>query len=307
MKRVSRLARRTADTLLEELEGLDVDPVRQRDFAFELLTSNRRPSIFLPALTIVGDPRNHDERDAMLSLYGWLNEGGTTRDLNAGTRIRILKALRSAELHAPLDILLRAVHTVEHAPPGGLDEAAGLRAAALVSLVDINDELAGYHAARLLVDHETSQFSGEPAVTAATVLATLSRLEPLYAYVMRTPQGQSEVIAEALHALVGAPETIVREVVEHLLAFDDEPVVASVFELVLRRDDQQWTALIRSFLAGEQRPNLHRYVATTVAAERRPWQIDLLRERVAIETAPKRLAILAEALSLFDPELVNEL
>ena len=269
------------------------------------MESDRRPSVFLAALSVAGLPQNEDERDAMLSLYRWLDEGGTTRDLNAGTRIRILKALRLAKLHAPPELLLRAVHTVEHAPPGGLDEAAGLRAAALVSLLDIDDELAGYHAARLLVDHETSQFSGEPAVTAATVLATLDRLEPLYAYVMRTPQGQSEVIAEALNALVEAPETIVREVVEHLLAFDDEPVVASVFELILRRDDQQWTASIRAFLAGEQRPNLLRYVVTTVAAERRPWQIDLLRERVAIETAPKRRTILTEALSLFDPELVD--
>jgi len=300
------MARRSSERTVEELKRLGGDPVAQRELAIELIRNDRRPSVFLPALTIADLPRDEDERDAMMSLYAWLDGAGPTRDLNAGTRIRILKALRTAELHAPREVLLRAVHTVEHAPPNGLDEAAGLRAAALVSLLDIDDELAGYHAARLLVDHETSPFSGEPAVTAVTALATLGRLEPLYAYVMRTPQGQTEVITEVLNALVEAPETIVREVVEHLLAFDDEPVVASVFELMLKRDDQQWTPAIREFLAGEQRPHLLRYVATTIAAERRIWQVDLLRESVSAEASLKRRAILADALMLFDPDLVTD-
>jgi hypothetical protein len=251
----------------------------------------------LPALTILDLPTDEQERGAMLSLYHWLDEAGVTRDLNASTRIRILKALRSAELHAPLDVLLRAVHTIERAP-GGLDEAAGLRATALISLLDVEQELAGYHAARLLTDAETSPFSGEPAVTAVTVLATLDQRQPLYAYAMQTPQGQAEVLAEILNAMVEAPDPIVQDVVQHLLIFDDEPAVASVYELVLKRNDPAWTDMLTTFLASERRPHLLRYVATTIAAERHPWQIELLRVNAAAERIEKRRQILDEALAL---------
>ncbi|MBX3068976.1 MAG: hypothetical protein KF883_00610 [Thermomicrobiales bacterium] len=294
------MAKRTADAIVERLRSLADAPDDQRALAVELVASDRRPSVFLPALTILDLPMDEQERGAMLSLYHWLDEAGVTRDLNASTRIRILKSLRSAELHAPLDLLLRAVRTVERAP-GGLDEAAGLRAAALISLLDVEQELAGYHAARLLTDAETSPFSGEPAVTAVTVLATLDQRPPLYAYTMQTPQGQTEVLAEILNAMVEAPDPIVHDVVQHLLIFDDEPVVASVYELVLKRDDATWTAMLTSFLASEQRPHLLRYVATTIAAERRPWQIELLRQAAATEQPQKRRALLTDALDLLEP------
>ncbi len=266
--------------------------------ATELVQNDQRPSVFLPALRVIEPPQDEREREAMLSLYAWLDGAGPTRDLNAGTRIRILKALRTAEMHAPLNVLLRGVVTIERAPPAGLDEAAGLRAAALISLLDVAQELAGYHAARLLIDAETSPFSGEPAVTAVTVLATLDRHEQLYAYAMQAPLGQTEVIVEILNTLVEAPEVIVRDVVRHLLRFDDEPVSAAVYELVLKRDDPVWTSLLTTFLATEQRPHLLRYVATTIAAERHPWQIELLQSQAKGERNEKRRAMLDEALAL---------
>lgn len=266
--------------------------------ATDLVLNDRRPSVFLPALRVIEPVQNEREREAMLSLYAWLDGSGPTRDLNAGTRIQILKALRSAEMHAPLDVLLRGVVTIERAPPAGLDEAAGLRAAALISLLDVAQELTGFHAARLLIDAETSPFSGEPAVTAVTVLATLDRHEPLYAYAMQTPPGQTEVVVEVLNALIETPEVIVRDVVQHLLQFDDEPVEAAVYELVLKRDDPAWTALLTTFLAGELRPHLLRYVAMAIAAERHPWQIELLQGQAKRERNKKRGAMLNEALAL---------
>ncbi|CAN5771249.1 hypothetical protein BH23CHL4_BH23CHL4_13430 [soil metagenome] len=295
------MARSNAKQLGDRLAGLAADPDQQRALALELVATDRRPSVFIPALRIIGDPVDELEQDALLSLYQWLDESGVTRDLNAETRIRILRSLRSAGMYAPRSLLERAVKTVEHAPPGGIDEAAGLRAAALISLLDVDEELAGYHAARLLIDPETSGFSGEPAVTAATVLTTLGQRGPLYAFAMQPNPGLVEVLAEVLSALVDAPDSIVIDVVEHLLPFDDEPAVASVYELMLRRDDQHWTSRIETFLATEERPHLLRYVATTIAAERREWQIELLRQRTAAEPVQKRQGILDEALKLVAP------
>src|SRR5215211_7318202 len=59
------------------------------------------------------------------------------------------------------------------------------RAAALVVLGEVDPTLAGFHATRLLHDSHTSPMSGEPAVTAARVLADVGQPLPLYDCALR--------------------------------------------------------------------------------------------------------------------------
>ncbi|NTU81351.1 MAG: hypothetical protein HGA45_18565 [Chloroflexales bacterium] len=180
------MARTSPNAVLRELERLADDPEAQASYAATVLTTERRAQIVGPALAALEQQPLPEARPALLRLYAHLGADGTRHDAGGTFRASILRALRPWATIDDLPLLERAVTTYEFLPPGRSEEATPIRGAGLVALADLDPELAGFHAARLLVDIHTSRPSGEPAKTAAGVLAACSEHLALYLYTLRS-------------------------------------------------------------------------------------------------------------------------
>src|ERR1700682_919048 len=123
-----------------------------------------------------GDPRI---RQVVAQKYETLNAEPRRRDSGCFQRTALVRALRGRASPDDIGLLETALWTIEIV--GRFDAATDLRAAALVTLNDVDGALAAFHAVRLLSD--AHEMSGEPAVTAARLLAMRDELLPLYGLV----------------------------------------------------------------------------------------------------------------------------
>lgn len=292
------MARPNPTAALRELERLAADPEAQSRYAAELLMSERRARLVGPALAALGQLPIPEARPALLRLYADLDADGTRHDAGGGFRAAALRALRPWATVSDLPLLERAVTTYEFLPPGRSEEAAPIRAAGLVALADLDPELAGFYAARLLVDVYTSRLSGEPGKTAAGVLAARSEHLALYLYTLR-PGQHDDVVAECLRHLAGAPDPIARELCARYGPEASEAAQLGLVDMLVARPDR---ALFRDELRARLRapgpPAVLRYLAVVLVASRRRELVDEVIAAVADEGDPRRLDALAEALAL---------
>ncbi len=251
------------DTPIRRLTGLAGDPAAQRALALEL--SDRPAATFdvqaaLRALAQLPDPANSARLHA---LYDHYDADGVKRDSAGFLRAEILRALRPIVGAADVSLLQRAAMTVEFLPPGRQEVCAGLRAAALIVMVDVDLELAALHAVRLLHDEHVDHMAGEPALTAARVLAAIEQPAPLYGYVLGTHERVPEVTAECLRNLTSLPAPLVEALVTRFAVETANPAeLAGIAELLMghkARDD--FTAQIEGLLATEDM-DLLSYLAT---------------------------------------------
>jgi hypothetical protein len=261
--------------------------------ALVALSRARTPHAVAGALEAL-PPDEGRVRDVLLEKYASLATQGPRRDPGCFMRSALVSGLmgRAAAVDTPL--LEAALWTYEFIPPN--EVAKGLRAAALLVLGGLDDELAGYHAVRLLGDPHTSPMSGEPAVTAARLLAAQRQVLPLYQR-LTLPGTASEVAAECLRALEGAPASLLRRLADEYAAATDGLVLLALVDLLTGH--AQAAALAPALLAVvEQCPDLDvvRYAAMAVVAGRRRELIDPLRERASLEGP--RGELVREALSL---------
>lgn len=292
-------ARRSPAALLAELSRLSDDPLAQARLAAEILGTERRVQLVGPALAVLEETPLPEARPALLRLYADLDADGVRRDAGGTFRAAALRALRPWVTVDELPLLERAVTTYEFLPPGRSEEATPIRAAGLVAMDDLDPELAGFHAARLLADvGHTSRLSGEPAKTAAGVLAARSELLALYLCVLAGRQ-VDDVIAECLRHLAGAPDGIARELCERFGRDAGEAVQLGLIDMLLARPDRPlFQRELRARLRGAGSLTVLRYLAVTLVASRRP---ELVAEVIAAareERDPGRSAALAEGLAL---------
>lgn len=293
------MARTTPAALLAKLGQLADDPLAQARFAAELLATERRAQLLGPALAALEELPIPEARPALLHLYADLDADGVRLDAGGGFRAAALRALRPWATAADLPLLERAVTTYEFLPPGRSEEAAPIRAAGLVSLADLDPQLAGFHAARLLVDHaHTSKLSGEPGKTAAGVLAAQSQALPLYLYTLGHEQ-RDDVTAECLRHLAEAPAYVVRELCERFGPGSSELAQIGLVDLLLARVHD---ALAHEVLAARLRQpgplTVLRYLAVAMVASRRRPLADAVAAAAAAERDPSRRAALDEATAL---------
>jgi len=176
--------------------------------------------------------------------------------------------------------------------------AGRLRGAALVGLAAADERVAAFTAARLLADPQTSDMSGEPALTAVRVLASLGETRLLYGYLAGPGAKVAEVVGEALRALSDAPASVLSVLAESYARSPDEIVLVGLFDLLLARPDRQdFARLTARFLRQTGLLDVFRYLVTSIVAGRDPLLIGLLRE-LASELPPPKTAILEEALTL---------
>lgn len=305
-------ARASAVAKLECLRTLAAGSPAQVDYALELAETENRQDLVeaaLDALAAAGDPR---ARPILLDRFVALADGRGGPDPGCYLRVALLRALRYLARRDDVPALERGVWTYEYmppfAPPDDGEVAAGLRSVALVTLNEIDESLAGYHAARLLVDERASHMSGEPAVTAAQVLAAQGQLLPLYGYVTRgeparrgepAEEGIPEVVGECLRNLTPLPASLLPRLVERYRDATDEIVLLGLFDLLLAHEDRaRYDDMALHFLRDTRLLNIYRYLASVIVASRRDGLITRLEAMAADEPMRVKAEILRDALAL---------
>ncbi len=269
---------------LEDLASPDRTPERERK-ALEVLTGDSRESL----------------RAAFHRHYRHHQALPRRRDPGAHVRAAILRALRPAAGPDDVPLLEEALFTYELPP------TEGLRGAALVALSEVDPLRAAYHAARLLGDEHTSRMSGEPAVTAARVLASQGQTLPLYAQVLDPAGAPSEVISECLRNLTGLPASLLPTLVSRYIESRDEFVLVGLFDLIAgHQSAPEYADTLADFLRDTRLHDAYRYLVTMIVASRHPALLPVVLAAARRERDPLKVKALQEALSLIagDPTLM---
>jgi len=290
---------------LERLRGLAGQPQEQVDYALELVETDDNLDVVQAALNALTDTPDARVRRALLDRFTRDADGGGGGDSGCYRRVALLQALRYRAQRDDASILERGVTTYEFKPPFYPDDptrgdvAAGLRSVALVTLNEVDESLAGYHAARLLIDRYTSPMSGEPAVTAAQVLAAQGHALPLYGYVLREEPGVSEVVGECLRNLTPLPASLLPALVARYRDSTDEIVLLGLFDLLLaHRDRARYDDIVLDFLRATRLYNIYRYLVSAIVAGRREDLAARLQAMEAVEPDRLKAEILRDALAL---------
>jgi len=285
---------------LQQLSG-----AAQTRLAIEIVAGEKDTRAVRAALTVLTERPTPEARQALVGRFEQLMADGVKRDAGAYLRAAILTALRPVALPEDAPRLERATRTYEFLPPTRSEEAHQLRSAALVVLNEIEPKLAGLHAVRLLADPHTSRLSGEPALTAARLLAAQELLHPLYHYALHhyellpPEQRVPEVLAECLKSLAGVPASLVTELVEKYGSSDNEVVLVGLLDLVLEYEPVDY---VRSLMRTTTKYAVYHYLVTRLVASHAPRWLGVLAEAAAQERDGRKLALVEEALELGGPD-----
>jgi hypothetical protein len=220
-------------------------------------------------------------------------------------RSAIVRALRAVVLPADVPRLAQVTAMYLFPPPEFREEGAMLRSAALAALNEVDDDLTRYHAVRLLANEHTDRMSGEPALTAAKVLATRGELLPLYFYVM---QDGSRTVPEVVSACLGNLTTLRTDLLPDLLArftadtgenAPSEIVLVGLFDLLLNHaEGPQALDFLATFLQTSNQLDAYRYLVVTMATSGKPALIELLVAQAGATTSRDKAGLLLDALLL---------
>ena len=283
-----------ADSLLSQLRALHDHPADQFDLALRWVAKERNADTVIAAASVLEAAADERARVALLARYEELDQNGARRDPGGAIRIALLRSLAPIAWPDDAALFARAASTYEHR----YGEVAGdLRAAGLLGLSEVDRNLAGFHAVRLLHDQHTSPMSGEPAVTAARVLAGIGQPLPLYAAVIRDSGLTGEVVGECLRGLTELPASLVPPLIDRYHDNRDEVVLLGLYDLLLQHPAHAgFMPVVRDFLRTTTLIDLYRSLVATLIAGRDPvWQNELKRQ-AAVEKHPAKAEILRDAL-----------
>ncbi|QBD75632.1 hypothetical protein EPA93_06280 [Ktedonosporobacter rubrisoli] len=304
--------------ILHQLRSLADQPREQAHYALEVLERERGQQVASAALAVLTDIPLPAGRPLLRQLYEHYAEAGVKRDAGGALRIALIGAL--LPIVEPQDQALaeRAISTYEFMPPNREECTSGLRTAGLVLLSNLNHVLASFHCTRLLFDEYTSCMSGEPAVSAVRLLASLEsnllyqgHLLPLYSYLFQR-KCHPEVEGECLRQLAKAPEEIVENILSHYTTRisvgtgalvprhvgKDDVVLLGLFDLLLAHSKGSSLSFIEEFLHETRRYNIYHYVLTMIIANHSSQAWELLLKVAQDEQEPEKIQLLLAALTL---------
>jgi hypothetical protein len=284
---------------LQRLKALAGEPEEQAAYARSLLETEKEKQVLEAALRVLQDFPDPQNRAPLLGLYDRLSQNGPKLDPGMYLRAAVLRALRPVARHADLPLVEQAALTYEPMPSRHDAEGAELRALALSLLNDLDDRLACFYAVKLLVDRATSEMSGEPALTAARILAAQNIALPLYQYLVGTNDKAPEVVAACLRGLESLPGTLLAKLVATYRFNGSEIVLLGLFDLLLTHPQgQQFSEVFTGFLAATGSFELYRYVALALITGGKPDLLVGLLESVKTEKDPLKREIVLELLPL---------
>lgn len=289
-----------------DLKRQSGDPLAQARQAAALLRPGLRRDLVDAALKVLAANPLAEARPALVQFYDHLAADGPKRDPGGFQRRAVLGALRPVATRDDLPLLLRAVETVEFLPPGFKEEAIPVRVGGLLLLNEVDETLACYHAARLLVDTHTDAMSGEPALTAARVLASQAQTQLLYLHAMgnATPR-PPEAVAECLRGLTLLPRPLIAGVLVHFKDARDPVVLLGLFDLLIRHQDgPQGLDFLAGALAARLDLDVLRYLVIALCSSRRAELIALVERAAEAEIDDERRVVFDEGRALLGPTAV---
>lgn len=291
---------KSASPQLQLLRNLAGQPAEQASLAVTLLDPRLGNEVVFAALQVLQHNPPVEVRPALLMLYGQYEKQGRTRDPAANLRATVLRALRSLVAPADAPFLAQAAATYVFPPPAFKEEGAALRSAALNALSEVDETLARYHAIRLLANEHTDPMSGEPALTAARLLAALGEVTPLYFYVMQDgARTLPEVLSEALRHLTTVPDSLIPALIERYGESDHDVVLVGLFDLLVNhRSGPHGLDFMALFLRTSNRLDAYRYLATILLTSGRKALVEELLAAAQVEGRRDQLVILTEVLAL---------
>jgi hypothetical protein len=253
---------------LQRLRSLSDDPVARAEYATTLLQPKFGLEVVRAALRALVASPHPPARQSLVRLFAHYATQGVTRDPGTYVRSEILRALRPIIEPEDISVLEEALMTYEFPAPAFKEEAALLRSGALVTIAEVDDVRARFHATRLLADPLTDPMSGEPALTAITVLAAQGELLPLYFYVTQEPARMHvEVASSSLRALGELPAEAVPPLLAVYKDCTNPILLVGLVDLLLQhpRLDRSVETLAR-LLVEVKDVDLYRYLATALLA-----------------------------------------
>ncbi|HEX6488876.1 MAG TPA: hypothetical protein VF137_08420 [Candidatus Dormibacteraeota bacterium] len=268
--------------------------------ARDLVRTAALPEVLEVALSRLQELQDPGLRDAILDRFRRLMEQGPKGDGGGGLRMALLTALRPIAHAGDVEVFESAVLLIEIGY--GKDVVQNLRAAALVGIASLDEPRAAWYATHLLRDRENvSDVTGQPALTAAQLLVSIGRPEPLYLEALRGG-GHPEVRAECVRQLTSLPAPLLAKLAEEILRGDDEPLMIGLVDLALAHESlPQLAPVLRVWLQTTDRIDVYRYLVMAAAASRREAAIALLRELLPITTDRHKFVALEGALELLAP------
>jgi hypothetical protein len=292
------MAKASRPDKLRRLQDLADQPAAQFDYALALAPTETRLDLLDAVIEVLGRaPHDPRVRPVLLEAY---QDCLDRHDAGCARRVALLRALRPAARREDAALLARAAATYEFLPPGPSEVAAGLRSTALVILNEVDETLAGFHAARLLTDERTSKLSGEPAITAVQVLASQGQTLSLYGYATRTDAvALPEVMAECLRYLTAVPLSVLRPLVDRYVKSPDEIVLLGLFELLLAHAERAaFHTLIVEYMRETMLFDLYRWLLTAALTSHDEALIAAVTKLGTEEKHPRKREIIKEAMEL---------
>jgi hypothetical protein len=256
------------ESRLQRLRELVDDPAGRADYAVTLLQPRYGLEVVRAALRVLVARPHLPARQALVRLFEHYATQGVSRDPGTYIRSEIVRALRPMIEPADVALLEQALMTYEFPPPAFQEEAALLRSGALVTLAEVDDVRARFHATRLLADPLTDPMSGEPALTAVAVLVAQGELLPLYFYVTQdATHMQAEVASVCLRNLGDLPAEALPPLVACYAECTNSVMLVGLTDLLLAHPDLAISQETLERLLREVKDmDLYRYLAAALLA-----------------------------------------
>lgn len=266
----------------------------QVELGLVLLGRAKNPEAIGSAAGMFGESVDARIRKAIAEKYAYLHAEPRRRDSGCFQRLALVRALRGRATIDDIRLLETALWT--HEIIGRFDSASDLRAVALITLNEVDGRLASFHAARLLSD--AHEMSGEPALTAARLLAAREESLPLYQLVVNGG-GRAEVRAECLRGLSGLPASLMERLLGQYLNEKDETILIGLFDVLLAHPSRaSFADIVGSFLDQTQSLDLYGFMVSSVVATRDPALIAVLERQDGPGEHSAKGQVLREALAV---------
>lgn len=295
-------------SVITQLRALADQPEAASQFAASIIEGDHGKDVLLAALKVLAEHPTDAARPALRKLCERFSCDKGKHDQGGYFRRAVLDAVCPVARPADAGWLAQACMTYEFWPPDFAEDAVLIRATALVALVEVDEDAARHHAARLLVDPHTARMAGEPAVSAARVLGALGETLPLYLIACQNmPHDRAaavatvfpEVTAECLRQLTSLPRVLVEPLLEGYAATASSVIRMGLFDLLLNHaEGPLGRAYLIRFLDETTDIDIYRYLVMSIVLAGHEEPLNDLRQAAYRERRRAKKEILLEAATI---------
>lgn len=287
---------------VDRLRALRNSPEALHDFAMEVLADEGSPELVKLALESLGEQVRAVDGAALRGLYDDFDRDGAKKDPGGNVRVEVLRALWHLRSQDDLALAFRARSTFERTLQGNgeMIRAAGL------ALLGVLDPGRGAVEAVLVLGRDdadllkaSSAMTGEPALTAVRLLASLGESNAVLLYVLSGKAPNSDVTGEALRGLATLDAGVLEPILMDLARSDDDGLLVAVCDVLVEiPSSPSVETIVRTLLDSPARGEVYQFLVSSIVASRREDLIEVVIASLPREMSQKRLRAAVEALRL---------